>query len=50
MWLLGIWFCGELGSAALVVGLNNLGGLFQTQGFCDSVILWFYDSVTWGNT
>lgn len=36
MWCLGTWFSGGLSSARLTVGLNQLKGLFQPEGFYDS--------------
>ena len=39
MWCLGTWFSDELGSVRLMVGLDDLKGLFQPKWFCDSMIL-----------
>ena len=38
MWCLGTLFCGGLGSARLMVGPDDLKGLFQSKQFCDSMI------------
>jgi len=35
----GTWFSGGLGSARLMVGLDDLKGLFHPKWFYDSVIL-----------
>lgn len=44
MWLLETWFSSGLGSGGLVVGLNNLKGLFQSKQIYDKTatlkILW----------
>lgn len=32
----GLWVSAERGGAGLMVGLDDLKGLFQPQGFCDS--------------
>ena len=37
MWCLGTWFSGGLGSVTLMVGLDDLKGLFQPKRFYDSV-------------
>ena len=37
MWLLGTWFSGGLGSAGLMLGLNDFKGLFQPKQFHDHV-------------
>ena len=37
MWHLGTWFSGGLGSARVMVGLDDLKGLFQPKRFYDSV-------------
>lgn len=34
-----MWFSGGPGNVRIVVGLNDLGGLFQPVGFWDSLIL-----------
>lgn len=36
MWHLGMWISAERGGAGLMVGIDDLKGLFQPQGFCDS--------------
>ena len=41
MWRLGTWFSGGLGSARLMVGLNDLQGLFKPKRFYDSTILYW---------
>ena len=38
MWCLGTWFSGGLDSVRLMVGLDDLRGLFQPKQFSDSVI------------
>ena len=39
MWHLGMWFSGGLGSVRVMVGLNDIKGLFQPKLFYDSIIL-----------
>lgn len=36
---LGTWFSGGLGSATLMVGLDDLKGLFHPKQFDDSMII-----------
>jgi len=36
---LGIWYSGGIDSIRLMVGLNDLDGLFQSKQFYDSVFL-----------
>lgn len=36
---LGTWFGGGIGSAGLMLGSDDLQGLFQPKQFCDSVTL-----------
>ena len=38
MWRLGTWFRGGLGSVRLMVGLDDLKGLFQPKRFYESMI------------
>jgi len=38
MWHLETWFSGGLGSVRVMVGLDDLKGLFQLKCFHDSVI------------
>lgn len=40
IWHLGTWFNGGLGSTRLIVWLSDLKGLFQSQWFYDSIIVW----------
>jgi len=37
MWHLRTWFSDRLGSARLMVGLDDLEGLFQLKRFYDSI-------------
>lgn len=47
IWLLGTGFCGELVSAKLTFGLNNLTGLFQSKQFYDSMASFVLSFGTW---
>lgn len=46
MWHLGTWIGGggRLGSASLIVGLDDLKGLFQTEQFYDTMEMLRYSS------
>lgn len=37
MWHLGTWFSSGIGSGGLVIGLNDVNGLFQSKCFYNSV-------------
>jgi len=37
VWCLGMWFSGGLGGVRLMVGLNDLKGLFHPKRFYDSL-------------
>jgi len=40
--LRGTWFSVGLGSAGLMVGIDDVKGLFQPKQFYDSMILWMF--------
>lgn len=37
MWHLGLWLSGEIGSAGVMVGLDDLRGIFQPKLFYDCI-------------
>lgn len=41
------WFSGGVGSVSSEVGLGDLGGLFQSKQFCDSVFCGWSDNMVW---
>lgn len=45
MWHLGTRFTGGLGCVGLVVGLDNLKGLFQPKLFHYSVVLTYFSAL-----